>query len=187
MAGLPEADEATGAAGNDDVVEHLDAQQVAGLGGAAGEGDILGRGGGIAAWVVVGQEERGAADAHGFLKQIGHAGVDGVDGALSDLADAEDAMAGIEQHHDQALVAGVVEMAGQHAGGIGRALDGRAFTGGFDLEATGEFESGLDLGCLGQADAVDGGEFVDGGVGEPAEGSEFGQEGLSEFEGAALR
>ena len=56
MAGLAKADEAAGAAGDDDVVEHLDSQQVAGLGGASGEGHVLGRGGGVAAGVVMGQQ-----------------------------------------------------------------------------------------------------------------------------------
>ena len=62
MAGLPQADEAAGAAADDDVVEHLDAQQVAGLGGSAGEGHVLAGGRGIAAGVVVGEQERSAAD-----------------------------------------------------------------------------------------------------------------------------
>ena len=148
--------------------------------------DILGRGGGVAAGVVVGQEERGAADAHGFLKEIGHAGVDGVDGALGDLADAQDAVARIEQDDDQALVAGLGEVAGEDAGGVGGGFDGRAFVERFDLQAAGQFEGGLDLGGLGQTDAVDGGELVNGGVGQAAQGGESGQEGLGEFEGAAL-
>ena len=124
--------------------------------------------------------------ANGFAKQVGHASVDRVNRALGDLADPQDAMAGIEQDDDQTFVAGVVEMAGEDAGGVGGAFDGGAFVDRFDLQAAGQFQGGLDFGGLGQADAVDAGELVDRGIGEPAEGYEFGQQGLGEFEGAAL-
>ena len=66
-------------------------------------------------------------------------------------------MAGIEQHHDQTFVARFAEMAGKYARSIGGAFDRRSLVKRFDLQATGQFEGGLDFGGLGEADAVDGG------------------------------
>ena len=79
-------------------------------------GHVFAGGCGIAAGMVVGQQQRGAAVTNGFAKQVGHARIDRVHRALSDLEDPQDAMAGIEQDHHQAFVAGAAQVAGEHTG-----------------------------------------------------------------------
>ena len=127
--------------------------------------------------------------ADGFAKEVGHAGVDRIDRALRDLANPQDAMARVQQDDYQTFVAGVAEVAGEDACGVGGAFDGGALVRPLrSVGGAASSSAALTLGGLGQADAMDAGEFVDGGVrASPAKGNEFGQQRLPEFKRAALR
>ena len=70
-------------------------------------------------------------------------------------------MAGVQQDHHEAFVAGAAQVASEHTGRVGGAFDGRAFVDRFDLQSARQLQRCLDLGRFGQADTVDARQLVD--------------------------
>ena len=76
---LLEADEA--ALADDEVVQHLDVQQLARLDEHLGQAHVFGRRGGVAGGVVVNDDDRRRVVLDGVAEQLGHADDVGVEAA----------------------------------------------------------------------------------------------------------
>ena len=146
---------------DDEVVEHFDAEEFAGLDG-------------------------GAVAAHGGTEEVAHAGGDDVEGAGGGVGDLDDLMAGIEEHNAKGFLLEIADEGAEDGGGVGGSGDAWLFTGAGEQQATADFESGLDFGGFGGADAGDFGEGGDVGVGESGQAAEPGEEGLGKIDGVGV-
>src|SRR5581483_1425359 len=89
---------------DDQVIEDIDVEHLAGLGDLASNLNVLVRGGGVAARVVVYDDKRRGVLANRLAEQLGHAHDRGVQTAAVDRGRRQDLVLRIEQHHAQMLL-----------------------------------------------------------------------------------
>jgi len=88
---------------DDDVVEQRDADQAAGLDQAARDGEVLGAGLGVAARVVVGDDQRAGAGAHREAVDLARVHQAGGRRALADAVGGEQAVAAVQRQRPEGL------------------------------------------------------------------------------------
>ena len=165
------------------MVEDVDLQQLPGADEVAGDGEVGLGGGGVAAGVVVDEDERGGVGGDGGAEDL--AGVDegGVEDAGGDALGADEAAAGVEQDDVEFLDLLAAKLVAQMVG------DGRGViklgAGGADLggHAAGEGEGGLEGDSLVAADALDLLEILEAGLGEGMEVAVVADELAADVEG----
>src|SRR5581483_2246981 len=121
-AALTEADVGV-RAGDDDVVEDVDPEEVAGTGGLGGEARVLRRGGRIAGRVVVNQDDRRGVQTDRLAEDVGEADHRGVQPALVDQRRREDAVAGVQADDPQLLLGELPHLGPKIPGDVRRGMD----------------------------------------------------------------
>jgi hypothetical protein len=86
------------------VVDQLDVDHRGGFGHAAGEADVFGAGGGIAAGVGVEQDEAGGAAQQALLEDLARLDRGAVDGAAEDLLVGEEVATDVEEEGSHYLL-----------------------------------------------------------------------------------
>ncbi len=127
----------------------------------------------------------GAVAAHSGAEEVAHAGGDDVEGAGGGVGDLDYLMAGVEEHDAEGLLIEIVDEGAEDGGGVGGSGHSRLFAGAGEQQTAPDFESGLDVGGFGGADAGDFGEGGDG-VGESGQAAETGEERLGKIYGVGV-
>ena len=130
---------------DDDVVEEVDADEVAGLGHATGEGEVLGAGGGIAGGVVVAEDQARGVEGESDLED--GPGLDGsaVEGADVGDGPADQAVAGVEVDADHVLLRAGIEDLAEEAGHVAGMIHAQVAVGGVLLLDEGDAVAGYGL------------------------------------------
>ena len=144
------------------MVEHIYAEELAGVHDLTGDGDIFRGGRGVARGVVVGDDDRGGVLFERFLEDLAHAHGRGVDRADVDGVMAQDVVLCGERYDLEVLLLEVAHLQQEQVGDVGGGGDLRALFGRGEQEPAADFERGLDLGGFGFAHTVDVAEFFKG-------------------------
>ena len=176
-----EADVAVAA--DNDVVEDLDVEELAGFDEHLGDADVLGAGRGVAAGVVVDDDDGGGQAADRFTEDLADAHDGGVEAAGIDGVDTANEVLGVEQNDAQVLDFEQGHFEHEDVGDvIGRANLGFG-CGRRHVETQAQFEGGLDLGGFGGADAMDLADLSGGGLGDAVKTVEALEQGFGQAQG----
>ena len=155
------------------MVQHLNLQDRSGPDEILGDLDIGLGGGGIAAGMVVGQNDGGGVLADGFAKHLPRMDEQGVQGSIGDLVYVDQAAPGVEQDDMKGLRLPEGDMITQEGcNGLWR-IEWRGVDLEFASHLSGEGEGGKECHCLVPSNALHGAQFIKRCVRQLAQGAEF--------------
>lgn len=171
-----------GTAPEDEVVEDLDLEQVAGPDQVPGHADVGLGGAGVPGGMVVGEDDGVRAGHDGGAEDLSGMDEDLVQESLGDGLDAQEAAAGVDEEHLEAFDGRGDGVVAQEGGdGLGMVED-RGFLASFLGEALGEREGGLEGEGLVAADAG-AAQVFPGGPGDGLEAAKALEQGFCDGEG----
>ena len=182
QAPLPQADVA--AAGQHQVVQHLDAQQLPRHHHLTGHLHVLAAGLRVARGVVVHHHDGRAALPHRLAEDVGHPHLGAVDGALVDLGHPQHVVAGVEEDDPQVLLLQQGHIGQEQVGHVAGGADDGALLGGAGQQSPAQLQGRLHLGGLGLAHAVLGAQLPEGGPRQPRQSAPAGQQPRGQGDGA---
>ena len=140
------------------MVEQIDVEQFASGIDVAGDLDVVGRGGRVAGWMVVHQDDSGAVEPDGLFVDLADAEQRRVERAHIEGLDLLDAVFGVEADDPEVLLVEVAHLDEHQLGGVGGRTNLEAVFEPGQNQAPAEFEGRFDAD---RADAPDAGELLE--------------------------
>ncbi len=169
---------------DDDVVQDVYAEKIAGLNEVGGDGGVLGAGGWVTGRMVVYDDDGGGVGFYGSPEDFGGPDLGGIYVTYVDFLDFHNPVLGVKEDYLQMLLSKETHLVPKKFEYVLRLADRRPILSGIIAKALAQFEARLNLGGLGIAHSVYLDKLIECGTSQSAQGAITGYYSLSHIQGA---